>query len=51
MKSLVEKTEDVGKKKYVPVIKKTGTGIRVKVGSNPHSMEKKTLHRMDRSNC
>jgi len=39
MELLKEKIEDVGKEKHVPVIKKTENGIRVKVGSVPHSME------------
>ena len=39
MELLVERTEDVGKEKHVPVIEKTETGIRVKVGSIPHPME------------
>ena len=34
-----EKTEDEGKEKHVPVVEKTGTGIKVKVGSVPHPME------------
>jgi superoxide reductase len=41
MEKLVEKTEDVGKEKHVPVIEKTGAGIKVKVGSVPHPMEEK----------
>jgi superoxide reductase len=36
-----EKTNDVGKEKHVPVVEKTATGIRVKVGSVPHPMEEK----------
>jgi superoxide reductase len=37
---LVEgKTEDVGKEKHVPVIEKTESGVKVKVGSAPHPME------------
>jgi superoxide reductase len=36
-----EKRDDAGKEKHVPVIEKTGTGIRVKVGSVPHPMEEK----------
>jgi len=36
-----EKTDDVGKEKHVPVVEKTATGIRVKVGSVPHPMEEK----------
>ncbi len=39
MEQLTEKTEDVGREKHVPVIEKTETGIRVKVGSIPHPME------------
>lgn len=34
-------TEDQGHEKHVPVIEKTQTGIRVKVGSIPHPMEEK----------
>jgi superoxide reductase len=41
MELLVEKTADVGKEKHVPVIEKTATGIKVKVGSVPHPMEEK----------
>jgi len=40
MELLKEKTEDVGQEKHVPVIEKTGRGIRVKVGEIPHPMEK-----------
>ncbi len=40
MELLKEKTEDVGQEKHVPVIEKTETGIRVKVGSTSHPMEK-----------
>ena len=39
MELLVEKTEDMGKEKHVPVIEKTGGRIKVKVGSVPHPME------------
>lgn len=39
MELLQEKTEDEGKEKHVPVIEKTETGIKVKVGSVPHPME------------
>ena len=38
MKLLVEKTEDLGKEKHVPVIEKTDGGYKVKVGSVPHPM-------------
>jgi len=41
MELLKEKTEDVGKEKHVPVIEKTKSGIKVKVGSIPHPMEEK----------
>lgn len=41
MEFLLGKTEDVGREKHVPVIEKTETGIKVKVGSIPHPMEKK----------
>jgi len=41
MKRLEEKTEDIGKEKHVPVVEKTETGIRVKVGSIEHPMEEK----------
>ncbi len=34
-----EKTDDAGQEKHVPVIEKTDTGIKVKVGSVPHPME------------
>ena len=36
---LEEKVKDMGLEKHVPVIEKTGTGIKVKVGSVPHPME------------
>ena len=41
MELLKEKIEDVGKEKHVPVIEKTETIIRVKVGSVSHPMEEK----------
>jgi superoxide reductase len=41
MELLSGKTEDVGKEKHVPVIEKTASGIKVKVGSVPHPMEEK----------
>lgn len=41
MELLKEKTMDVGNEKHVPVIEKTKTGIKVKVGSIPHPMEEK----------
>ena len=39
MELLVGKTEDQGKEKHVPVIKKTEKGYKVKIGSVPHPME------------
>jgi len=41
MELLQERTEDEGREKHVPVIEKTETGVRVKVGSVPHPMEEK----------
>lgn len=35
-----EKTEDEGAEKHVPVVEKTANGIKVKIGSIPHPMEK-----------
>jgi superoxide reductase len=39
MELLAEKTADQGMEKHVPVIEKTSTGYKVKVGSIPHPME------------
>jgi len=39
MKLLVEKTQDTGYEKHVPVIEKIDRGYKVKVGSVPHPME------------
>ena len=41
MELLMEKTEDVGLEKHVPIIEKTEKGIRAKVGSVRHPMEQK----------
>ncbi len=41
MELLKEKTEDAGLEKHVPVIEKTETGLKVKVGSVSHPMEEK----------
>ncbi|OGM02007.1 desulfoferrodoxin [Candidatus Woesearchaeota archaeon RBG_13_36_6] len=41
MELLKEKTKDIGQEKHVPIIEKTKTGIKVKVGSVPHPMEEK----------
>jgi superoxide reductase len=34
-----EKTSDEGQEKHVPVVEKTDSGIKVRVGSVPHPME------------
>lgn len=34
------KTEDVGQEKHVPVVEKTESGLKIKVGDVPHPMEK-----------
>lgn len=39
MELLNEKTTDAGLEKHVPVVEKTPTGYKVKVGSIPHPME------------
>jgi superoxide reductase len=39
MKLFVENTVDAAREKHVPVIEKTATGIKVRVGSMPHPME------------
>ncbi len=41
MELLQEKTQDIGLEKHVPIIEKTANGVKVKVGSIPHSMEEK----------
>jgi superoxide reductase len=41
MNLLVENTVDAAKEKHVPVIEKTATGYKVKVGSVTHPMEEK----------
>ncbi|MBU0532363.1 desulfoferrodoxin [Candidatus Micrarchaeota archaeon] len=41
MQLLEEKTTDVGNEKHVPVMEKTESGVKVKVGSVPHPMEEK----------
>ena len=40
MRRLMENIVDASVEKHVPVLKKSGTGIEVKVGSVPHPMEK-----------
>jgi superoxide reductase len=39
MELLEENTVDASKEKHVPVIEKTESGLKVKVGSVPHPME------------
>lgn len=39
MNLLKEKTEDFGQEKHVPVIEKSKSGVKVKIGSVPHPME------------
>jgi len=41
MELLTEKMQDMGNEKHVPVLEKTTTGVKVKVGSIPHPMEEK----------
>jgi superoxide reductase len=41
MKLLMANTVDAAKEKHVPVIEKTASGVRVKVGTVPHPMEEK----------
>jgi superoxide reductase len=37
----IENTVDAAREKHVPVIEKTATGVKVKIGSVPHPMEEK----------
>jgi len=41
MKNLIAKTADEGREKHVPVIEKTDSGVKVKVGNIAHPMEAK----------
>ena len=41
MQLMSEKLQDAGNEKHVPVIERTATGVKVKVGSIPHPMEEK----------
>lgn len=41
MELLVEKTEDVGQEKHLPVVEQMESKVLVKVGSIPHPMEEK----------
>lgn len=43
MELLVEKTEDKGREKHVPVVEKIEGGYKVKVGSVPHPMSESHL--------
>ena len=40
MELLEEKTEEMGKEKHIPVIEQDKNGVKVKVGSVEHPMEK-----------
>ena len=41
MQNLEPKTKDEGQEKHVPIVEKTKDGVKEKVGSVPHPMEKK----------
>jgi superoxide reductase len=41
MKLFIENTVDAAREKHVPVIERTASGFKVKVGSVPHPMEEK----------
>lgn len=41
MRNIIANTIDASKEKHVPVIEKTGGGVKVSVGSIPHPMEEK----------
>ncbi len=41
MKLFKENTVDAAKEKHVPVLEKTASGYKIKVGSVPHPMEEK----------
>jgi superoxide reductase len=41
MQLVKENTVDASKEKHVPVIEKTKTGVKIKIGSIPHPMEEK----------
>ncbi|HID93626.1 MAG TPA: desulfoferrodoxin FeS4 iron-binding domain-containing protein, partial [bacterium (Candidatus Stahlbacteria)] len=40
-KLLEEKVEEQGKEKHLPVVEKSETRIKIRVGSTPHPMEEK----------
>ena len=39
MALMKEQTQEQGKEKHLPIVEKTASGIKVKVGSVPHPME------------
>ncbi len=41
MERYIENAVDAAKEKHVPVIEKTASGVKVRVGSAPHPMEEK----------
>lgn len=41
MTLLVENTVDAAREKHVPVVERTESGVRIKIGSVPHPMEEK----------
>lgn len=41
MELQIEKTNDTGKEKHVPILEKSAKGVLVNVGSVPHPMEEK----------
>lgn len=41
MQLMEEKTQDEGMEKHVPVVKKTATSVKVKIGAKKHPMEEK----------
>ena len=41
MERYIENAVDAAKEKHVPVVEKTASGVKVKVGSAPHPMEEK----------
>jgi superoxide reductase len=41
MKQFIENTVDAAREKHLPVVEKTASGVKVKVGSVPHPMEEK----------
>jgi superoxide reductase len=41
MQLMIEKMQDEGMEKHVPVVKKTATSVKVKIGAKKHPMEEK----------